>query len=166
MPNTRSSQLLLLQQKSKVPPNNQQVLTVPTTHPQAQKQSTNAEATKVQAYSKKVKKKTTKKTLIRTERPITIRILQRQKRRRQKRRDGKPTPAEDKIFKNKYTSKGAALFGSVKNLKDETKLPRRKVRHFLHSEPAYTKYRAVRRKIPRLKVIVYDIDELWSVDLA
>ena len=54
----------------------------------------------------------------------------------------------------------------MKNLKDETKLPRWNVRHFLHSEPAYTKYRAVRRKIPRLKVIVYDIDEIWSVDLA
>ena len=58
------------------------------------------------------------------------------------------------------------MFGSVKNLKDETKLPRRKVRNFLHSEPLYTKYRVVRRKIPRLKVIVYDIDEIWSVDLA
>ena len=98
MPNTRSSQLLLLQQKSKVSPNNQQVLTVPTAHPQAQKQSKNAEAPKVQAYTKEVKKKTTMKTLIRTERPITIRILQRQKRRRLKRRDGKPTPAEEKIF--------------------------------------------------------------------
>ena len=54
----------------------------------------------------------------------------------------------------------------MKNLNDETKLPRRKVRHFLHSEPAYTKYRAVRRKIPRLKVLVYDIDEIWPVDLA
>ena len=54
----------------------------------------------------------------------------------------------------------------MKNLKDESKLPRQKVRHFLHSEPAYTKYRAVRRKIHWLKVIVYDIDEIWSVDLA
>ena len=70
-----------------------------------------------------------------------------------------------KYFK-KYTSRGAALFGNVKNLKDETKLPRQKVRQFLHSEPAYTKYRAVRRKIPQLKVIVCDIDERWSVDLA
>ena len=66
-----TSQLLLLQQKSKVPPNNQQVLTVPTDHPQAQKQSKIAEAPKVQAYSKEAKKKTTKKTLTRTERPIT-----------------------------------------------------------------------------------------------
>ena len=98
MPNTRSSQLLLLQQKSKVPPNNQQVLTVPTAHPQAQKQSKNAEASKVPPYIKEVKNRTTQKTLIRTERPITIRILQRQKRRRQKRRDSKPTPAEEKIF--------------------------------------------------------------------
>ena len=50
-------QLLLLQQKSKVPPNNQQVLTVPTEHPQAQKQSKNIEAPKVQAYSKEVKRR-------------------------------------------------------------------------------------------------------------
>ena len=40
------------------------------------------------------------------------------------------------------------------------------MKHFLHTEPAYTKYRTVRRKTPRLKVIVYDIDEIWSIDLA
>ena len=40
------------------------------------------------------------------------------------------------------------------------------MKHFLHTEPAYTKYRTVRRKTPRLKVIVYDIDEIWSIDRA
>ena len=38
--------------------------------------------------------------------------------------------------------------------------------NFLHTEPAYTKYRTVRLKTPCLNVIVYDIDETWSVELA
>ena len=79
---------------------------------------------------------------------------------------GKITPAEEKILKTKFTSKGPALFGSVQNLKEESKISRSKVKRFLHTEPAYTKYRTVRRKTPRLKVIVYDIDEIWSIDLA
>ena len=40
------------------------------------------------------------------------------------------------------------------------------MKQFLHTEPAYTKYRTVRRKTPRLIVIAYDTDELWSIDLA
>ena len=40
------------------------------------------------------------------------------------------------------------------------------MKHFLHTEPAYTKYRTVRRKTLRLKVILYDINEIWSIDLA
>ena len=69
-------------------------------------------------------------------------------------------------MKKNYTDRGPALFGSVKTLKATTGIPRRKVKHFLHTEPAYTKYRTARRKIPRLKVIVYDINEIWSIDLA
>ena len=69
-------------------------------------------------------------------------------------------------MKKSYTDKGPALFGSVETLKATTGIPRRKVKHFLHTEPALTKYRTVRRKIPRLKVIVYEINEIWSIDLA
>ena len=69
-------------------------------------------------------------------------------------------------MKTKFTSKGPALFGSVQNLKEESKISRSKVKLFLHTEPAFTKYRTVHRKTPRLKVIVYDIDEIWSIDLA
>ena len=36
----------------------------------------------------------------------------------------------------------------------------------LHTEPAYTKYRTICRKTPRLKVIAYDIHGIWSIDLA
>ena len=81
-------------------------------------------------------------------------------------KDGKPTPTEEKLLKKSYTDKGPALFGSVKTLKATTVIPRQKVKHFLHTEPSYTKYRTVRRKIARLKVIVYDINEIWSIDLA
>ena len=112
------------------------------------------------------KERKTKTTLNRTVRPITIQILQRQKRRRRKVKDGKPTPTTEKLLKKSYTDKGPALFGSVKTLKATTVIPRRKVKHFLHTEPSYTKYRTVRRKIARLKVIIYEINEIWSIDLA
>ena len=69
-------------------------------------------------------------------------------------------------MKKSFTDKGPALFGSVKTLKATTGIPRRKVKHVLHKEPAYTKHRTVRRNIPRLKVIVYYINEIWSIDLA
>ena len=47
-----------------------------------------------------------------------------------------------------------------------SKLPRRKVEQFLQGKPAHTKYRQLQRKFPRLKVIAYDIDEIWSIDVA
>ena len=65
---------------------------------------------------KNEKKEQKKKTLNCTERLITIQILQRQRRRRQK--NGKIAPAEEKVLKTKFTSKGPALFGSVQILKD------------------------------------------------
>ena len=69
-------------------------------------------------------------------------------------------------MKTIFTSKCPALFDNVQNLKEESKVSRSKVKQFLHTELAYTKYRTVRRKTPRLKVIFYDIDEIWLTDLA
>ena len=112
------------------------------------------------------REKESEKALTHTERPITIQILQRQKRRRRKQNNGKIIKIEGKLLKNKYSDKGPALFGSVNNLIKATNLSRKKVKQFLHTEPAYTKYRTVIRKTPRLKVIVYNIDEIWSLDLA
>ena len=40
------------------------------------------------------------------------------------------------------------------------------MKNFLHKESAYTKYRTNRRKSPRPKVLAYDIDQIWSIDLA
>ena len=173
MPNTRFSQRLKnrLNEEPKVHPNlrqpraKQKSPTVVSHHQVQNKPNDSKQETKPpQKESKKERK--TKTTLNRTVRPIAIQILQRQKRRRRKVKDGKPTPTEEKLLKKSYTVKGPALFGSVKTLKATTVIPRQKVKHFLHTEPAYTKYRTVRRKIPRLKVIVYDINEIWSIDLA
>ena len=111
-------------------------------------------------------KKSQKKALTRTKRPITIQILQRQKIQRRKQSNGKITKIEEKLLKTKYSEKGRALFGSVNNLIKATNLSRKKVKHFHHTEPAYTKNRTVIQKMPRLKLIVYDIDEIWSLDLA
>ena len=69
-------------------------------------------------------------------------------------------------MKTKYSDKSPALFDSVNNLINATNLSQQEVIYFLHSELAYTKYRTVNQKTPRLKVIVYDIDEIWSLDLA
>ena len=45
-------------------------------------------------------------------------------------------------------------------------MSRKKIETFLRSKSAHTKYRQFRRKFPRLKVIAYDIDEIWSIDVA
>ena len=110
---------------------------------------------------KKPNKEKAQKKKTFTERPITIQILQRQRRRRQKQEIGKVTPAEEKLLKTKFTSKGPALFGSVQNLNEESKISRSQVKLFyiqsLHLQ-----------NIDHFvgSVIVYDIDEIWSIDLA
>ena len=69
-------------------------------------------------------------------------------------------------MKTKFTSKDSSLFGSVQKVKEESKISRFKVKHFLHTQPAETKYRTVRRKTPRPKVIIFDIDKVLSIGLA
>ena len=58
-------------------------------------------------------KKSQNKALTRTERPMTIQIVQLQKRRRRKQNNGKITKIEEKMLKTKYSDKVPALFGSV-----------------------------------------------------
>ena len=67
-------------------------------------------------------------------RPITIQILQCQKRRKGKQNNGKINKIEEKMLKTKYSDKGAALFGSVKNLIKATNLSQKYFKHFLHAE--------------------------------
>ena len=107
-----------------------------------------------------------KKALIRSERPITSQILQSQKRLRQKRKNAKTNKVEEKLLKTEYNDKFPSFFGNVNNLIKATNLSRQKVKHFFHTELAYTIYRTFNQKMPQLKVTVYDIDKIWSLDLA
>ena len=36
----------------------------------------------------------------------------------------------------------------------------------MQQKDAHTKYRQIQRKFPRLKVIAYEINEIWSIDVA
>ena len=62
--------------------------------------------------------------------------------------------------------KGPASFGNAKRLQILSKLSMKKVKMYLETKPSFTKYRSRRLRIPRLKVIVNDLKEIWSVDLA
>ena len=63
-------------------------------------------------------------------------------------------------------SRGHASFGSSKRLPKHSKLSLAKVKTYLDTKPSFTKYRSIRMQFPRLKVIVKDINEIWSLDLA
>ena len=71
----------------------------------------------------------------------------------------------DERLKKLYR-KAAAAYGSVKNLQKASKLPEKTVQKVLHTQNAYTKYKSYRKKFPRLKVKVFDLNEIWSLDLA
>ena len=62
--------------------------------------------------------------------------------------------------------KGPASFGNAKRLQNLSKLSMKKVKMYLETKPSFTKYRSRRLRFPRLKVIVNDLNEIWSVDLA
>ena len=80
-------------------------------------------------------------------------------------RDAGIIPNDEKKLDLLYR-KGPAASVSITNLQKASKLPRKKVESFLRNKNAPTKYRQFRRKFPRLKVISYDIDEIWSIDVA
>ena len=168
MPNTRFSQRLLTLKRNENPGPQEHAQHPPLGREEVVQtlREVNNKKEKALATETKNMKKSQKKALTRTERPITIQILQRQKRRRRKQNNDKITKIEEKLLQTKYSDTDAALFGSVNNLIKATNLSQKKVKHFLHTEPAYTKYQTVIQKTPRLKVIVYDIDENWSLYLA
>ena len=41
-----------------------------------------------------------------------------------------------------------------------------KVKLFLEGENAHTKHKKYRKRFPKLKVIAYEINDIWSLDLA
>ena len=81
-----------------------------------------------------------------------------------RRRNGSLSTNEKKLLELKYT-KGPAAYGSVKIYKN-TKLKPSKVKLFLEGKNAQTKHKKYKKRFPTLKVISYDINEIWSLDLA
>ena len=166
MPNTRFSQRLLTLKRNENPDPQEPAQHRPLGRKKVVQTLGEVKKHKRKSLSGNRKTRNQKREKESEERPITIQILQRQKRRRRKQNNWKITKVEEKLLKTKYSDKGPALFGSVNNLIKATILSRKKVKHFLHTEPAYTKYQTVIRKTLRLKVIVYNIDEIWSLDLV
>ena len=66
-----------------------------------------------------------------------------------------------------YTNpKKGSAFGGRLNLIKESKLRPKDVERYLNSSETYTKFKLTRKRFPRLKVICYRLNEIWSVDLA
>ena len=81
--------------------------------------------------------------------------------------DGSLSEAEWRLLNGLYTSTtNFSGYGSVSNLIKASGLPKSKVLEYLKTSATYTKFKPVRRKFPRLKVVSYGIDEIWSGDLA
>ena len=89
------------------------------------------------------------------------------KRRQRKRRVEKTGISIDDVRKlDKLYLNGPASFGSAKRLQNLSKLSTKKIKMYLETKPSFNKYRSRRLRFPRLKVVVNDINEIWSVDLA
>ena len=81
------------------------------------------------------------------------------------RRIGKLSTTERAKLEKMFTS-GPAAYESARNLQATSKMPKAKIDTFLQQKDAHTKYRQIQRKFPRLKVIAYEINEIWSIDVA
>ena len=68
-------------------------------------------------------------------------------------------------LEKKYTS-GPAAYWSASILQKTSKLPNEKIFTFLQQNDAHTKFRLIQRKFPRLKVIAFEIEEIWPIDVA
>ena len=72
---------------------------------------------------------------------------------------------EKRLLELKYT-KGPAAYESVRNIQKSRNLKPSKMKWFLEGQNAHTKHKKDRKKFPTPKVIAYDINEIWSLDLA
>ena len=97
--------------------------------------------------------------------PEVVSKLQRKTELSKRRRTGSLSTNEKKLLELKNT-KGPAAYGSIKNLQKSTKSKPSKVKLIVEGKNAHTKHKKYRKRFPTLKVIAYDINEIWSLDLA
>lgn len=64
-------------------------------------------------------------------------------------------------------NKGPSAYSSVQRLSKYAKdIARADVEQFLQKNNSHTKYRPIKYTFPRLKVLAFSINEIWSIDLA
>ena len=81
-------------------------------------------------------------------------------------KDGDYAAAFPKIHDH-YTNPGnTSAFGSRRSLIKASKFQPQDVDRYLNSSETYTKFKLTRKRFPRLKVISYRLNEIWSIDLA
>ena len=97
--------------------------------------------------------------------PATRNLKNILKTKRRARKRGQLSEKDKKVLEKLYTQ-GPAAYGSVQNLTKASKMSKSKVETLLADTDAHTKYRTPRKKFPRLKVQVYRINEIWSIDVA
>ena len=103
------------------------------------------------------------KVSLRSETCRTKKIKQTKRHSRRRKEKNGLTIKDVKLLDRLY-SKGPASFGGSKQLQDLSKLPMTKVKKYLETKPSFTKYRSQRLNFLRLKVIVNDLNEIWSLD--
>lgn len=59
-----------------------------------------------------------------------------------------------------------SAFSSRRNLLTASNCSSKDVDRYLNSSETYTKFKLTRKRFPRLKVISYRLNEIWSIDLA
>ena len=92
-------------------------------------------------------------------------VSKRQTKKELRRKTGDHSTNEKKLLELKYTN-GPAAFGIVGNLQKRGNLKKGRMKLFLEAKNAHTKHNKYRIKIQTLKVIAYDLNEVWSLDLA
>ena len=89
------------------------------------------------------------------------------KRRQRKRRIERSGISIDDVRKlDKLYLNGPASIGSKTSSQNLSKLSMKKNKMYLETKPSFNKYRSRRLRFPRLKIVVNDINDIWSVDLA
>ena len=115
----------------------------------------------------KKQKKSKKEEDLNQRKKTHIQELMKVKRRQRKRRVEKTGISIDDVRKlDKLYLNGPASFGSSKSLQNLSTLSMKKIKMYLETKPSFNKYRSSRFTFPRLNVVVNDINEIWSVDLA
>ena len=81
--------------------------------------------------------------------------------------DDDPFAVENTKFHDAYTNpEKTTSFGSPINLARPTDCTLKHVNRYLNSSEAYTKFKLTRKRFPRIKVISFRLNEVWSIDLA